>query len=567
MQRIGQVGAFVKVVLGYKALYAVCTQVGASEVTSVVGEENPHAVAPVVDQPGFRWMRVTLFGEVVGTNFERGVGQYPTVGDEVHLVRETDLEGIYGGSDESVGKIPFGEVAGQAGVTARLDISALVSRHVAILGSTGAGKSNLVTVLLRRIAESQLPAARVLLIDPHGEYGTALGESHAKVFSAGPDGRHGQLRVPYWALSLSEFVTIAFGNLPDPALEYVGERVRSLKQQAALSNEFEISPESITADSPIPFSVRRLWYELHGLENATFQEMQVQDESTMSIPEDAGSAATLEAAIYPPAASGSAAPFANRVRRNISRQLALLRSRILDPRFGAVFADDLFEPELDGKCSGDLDALLVDWVGHDRPITAIDVSAVPTEVGPLLVGAILNIVYEALYWGLHLPVGGKNQPLLIVLDEAHRYVPAEEITLSRKVAERIAREGRKYGVGLALVSQRASDVAVGVLSQCGSTIALRCTNSADRRAVAATVSDDLGNLVAMLPSLRTGECLVVGEALQVPSRVRVYLAPERPTGDDPSMPAAWQSARPDPKYYGTLVKAWRTKRMEPLTDA
>lgn len=201
-----------------------------------------------------------------------------------------------------------------------------------------------------------------------------------------------------------------------------------------------------------------------------------------------------------------------------------------------------------------------DWVGHDKPITIFDVSGLPSEVLPTIVGTMLRVVYDMLFWAQDLPIGGRQQPLLVVLDEAHRFVPEGQETSARRTLSMIAKEGRKYGVGLMLVTQRPSEIDTGVLSQCGSLLALRVTNSADRAKVAAAVPDDLGGLVDQLPSLRTGEGVFLGEVMPIPSRVRVRKAKQKPVGDDPKLPDVWQvTPRPDEKLYTDALENWRAQ--------
>ena len=224
---------------------------------------------------------------------------------------------------------------------------------------------------------------------------------------------------------------------------------------------------------------------------------------------------------------------------------------------------DDYHPNQDGKTGEDLDSLLAGWIGAPEPVTVLDVSALPAEVLGLVVGTMVSLVYDTLFWGVNLPVGGKRQPLLLVVDEAHRFLPRDAETAASRACSRIAKEGRKYGVGLLVVTQRPSDVDPGVLSQCGTMIALRVTNGTDRTAVASTVPDDLGGLTALLPSLRTGEGLVLGDALQVPSRVRIDRAPERPVGDDPVLPDAWLVPRPDTAHYTTALVGWRNQTTAP----
>src|SRR3984957_7059536 len=175
--RVGQIGGFFRVPLGYTNLYSVCTQIGADAAPPGSAAENYGA--PLEDDKqlrlsGYRWMTIVLFGEALGGEFERGVGQYPTVGDEVHLVTNDDLKVIYRWAKGKKGTISVGRIAAASGITADLSVAGLVSRHSVIVGSTGAGKSNLVTVLLETVSDGTLPNSRTIVIDPNGAYGKAL---------------------------------------------------------------------------------------------------------------------------------------------------------------------------------------------------------------------------------------------------------------------------------------------------------------------------------------------------------------------------------------------------------
>ena len=412
-------------------------------------------------------------------------------------------------------------------------------------------------ILLRTLGTESYTSARVLVVDPHGEYSSAL-PGHSRVITSGTEEGADAFRVPYWALPFDELMSIAMGQIPERDGEHIRERVRELKTQAAEHLAVRPPTQAITADSPIPFSIRRLWFELEDAERATFSQRD-QTEDTLEERTADGDAERLIAPEYPAATPYNTPPYYNSARRGIRRQLDFMRARLLDSRFRFMFdPSDAWHPSQDGEVRADLDALLAGWVGGPEPVTILDVSGLPSEVLDAVVGTNAgDITYSALFWGMELPVGGKQQPLLVVLDEAHRFLPAGADTSATRACLRIAREGRKYGVGLMTVTQRPSDVDPGVLSQCGTMIALRVTNGADRAAVAATVPDDLGGLTAMLPSLRTGEALVLGDALQVPSRVRIQKAPSRPVGDDPRLPEAWEQPRPDPAGYGEAVARWR----------
>jgi DNA helicase HerA-like ATPase len=561
--RIGQVGGFVRLPLGYSNLFAICTQIGAD---AAPGFGAPEGVLAQLDDDdhlrmaGFRWMTVVLFGEGLNTEFERGISQFPTIGDEVHLVTKDDLKTIYGWSSGKKGTISVGQIAAASGISADISIAGLVSRHSAVIGSTGAGKSNLVTVLLECVADGSLPSARTIVIDPHGEYATALGEK-ARVFRINPDLAAGErpLWVPFWALPFSELQELTLGGLQPNHEAAIRDVVLDMKIAAAANLASPPPPETLTADSPVPFSIKQLWFDLDRFERVTFPVASNQTGENENEALEAGEAQLLRSAVFPAASPYNQAPYKNSRKRNIERPLELLRSRLKDGRYRFLFEPgDGFAPDAHGGIQRDLDALVRDWVGHDRPITVFDVSGLPSDILPTIVGTMLRVIYDMLFWAGNLPISGSNQPLLVVLDEAHRFVPEGHETAARRTLSMIAKEGRKYGVGLMLVTQRPSEIDGGVLSQCGSLIALRVTNSVDRSKVMAAVPDDLGGLVEQLPSLRTGEGIFLGEVMPIPSRVRIRKAKEKPVGDDPSLPAAWQLAeRPNGDLYTEALGNWR----------
>ena len=544
--RVAQVGAFLRIPLGYTQLYAVCTLVGA-------------AAAPTSDEPGVarghHWLSATLFGESIGGVFERGVSQYPTIEDEVHLVTPRDMRVIYG-SIEVERTVTVGEVATSSGISGRLDMGKLVTRHCAVVGSTGSGKSNFLAVLLEAIATQDYPAARVVVIDPHGEYGSAVGE-YGRVFRINPNKGKGEypLYVPYWALPFDELKAIALGQTQQAAEAAIRDEVAALKKDAArhLTNP---PPEiAISADSPIPFNARKLWFDLDDYERQTFQD---NERTILSDKLVKGDPDALMSNKYPAPSPGGKEPYAHPRLRNIAKQLDLMRSRLQDSRFAFLFSPgEELSPDLDGKTRADLHELVCSWIGHDKPISVLDVSGLPSEVLSAIVGTLVRIVYDLLFWALDLPMSGRKQPLLLVLEEAHIFLPEGGDTAAHRTIARIAKEGRKYGVGLCIATQRPTEIESQVLSQCGTMIALRLTNSADRQKVEAAMPDDLGALSGMLPALRTGEGIVVGEAMPIPSRIQFFKARKRLRGDDPEMPQAWREARPDSRDYKAALDNWR----------
>jgi hypothetical protein len=572
--RVGQIGGFFRIPLGYTQLYAVCTQVGADAAPPNMEDASQGGTlerATTDRLSGYRWMTIALFGESIGGQFERGVGQYPTVGDEIHIVTNDDLQIIYGWARSKKGTVPVGTIAAASGISADLNVAGLVSRHSAVVGSTGSGKSNLVSILLNAIACTEFPSARVIVIDPHGEYPTALGDK-AHVFRIRPNEQIGEkpLRVPFWALPFDELQLMTLGGLQPNHEAAIREQVLDFKTASAALLDTPPPAATLTADIPVPFSIKRLWYELDQAERKTFSTTGAnQREEDAYPPEQVGSADTLTPSRYPIASPYNQAPYKNQRKRNIERQLDMMRTRLRDARFSFLFRPGGgYEPSLDGQVNSDLDDLVRDWVGHERQVTVFDVSGLPSEILSAIVGTMLRVVYDMLFWAQELPVGGRQQPLLVVIDEAHRFLPEGGNTPAHRTLSTIAKEGRKYGVGLMLVTQRPSEIDGGVLSQCGSMIALRTTNTADRSKIVAALPDDLGGLADLLPSLRTGEGLFLGEAMAIPSRVRVHKALKKPIGDDPKLPEAWQAAdRPSGEIYTQALANWRAQSTSTETHA
>jgi hypothetical protein len=559
--RVGQVGSFVRIPQGYHDLYGIIADVGATATPETLKDAAAR---------GERWMTVQLVGEIVEAAFERGVSQYPSINDEVHLVTETDLEKIYGTSE--AGQVTIGRLTAAESIPVRIDLDRLITRHSAVLGSTGSGKSTTVASLLRSISSGQgdeksFPSARILLLDVHGEYGKAL-KNVARIFRVNPTEGTEPLFIPYWAMEIGDLLHFLMGKSEEKALSGILDKIVDAKRAAATAANFpgfEVS--SLTSDSPIPFSLKQLWFELIDPEIKTWIDQQ---RSQTAKTED-GDADTLKQPQYPLPGAGSSSPFTNNAGvLSIRRQLTLLRSRLLDRQYDFMLHPGAWEPKLDGSVEADLPQLLEGWIGHDRPITILDLSGIPSVVMTRLIGGILNIIYQGLFWGRELPAGGRKRPQLIVMEEAHRYLGKDGESPAREMVQRIVKEGRKFGVGAMIVSQRPSEIDDTILSQCGTFFALRLSNGSDRSKVQAALPDNLSGVVDSLPVLRTGEAIVIGEAARLPVRCRVTLPHEndRPDSGDPQVASAWSEAQTKADYE-TLVAAWRAqnaKWQKPSTE-
>jgi hypothetical protein len=313
--------------------------------------------------------------------------------------------------------------------------------------------------------------------------------------------------------------------------------------------------EAITANSPIPFSINQLWFELDDFERTTLKA----DRLTPETPVVAGDASTLKSNQYPIPAIGNNPPFVNTKAKGILGFLDGMRSRLLDQSYGFLFQPAGYTPDLVGGTPSDLPHLFSTWFGHSFPVSILDLSAIPSDTMQTISGCILKITYDALYWGQNTLVGGKKQPLLVVLDEAHAYLKAGEESISSRTVQSIAKEGRKYGVGMLLVTQRPSELDETVLSQCGSIIALRMTNTRDKGHVSSAMQDELREMADVLSSLRTGEAIISGEAVRIPSRVKFFQTDNATKSSDPIASKLWTNNRPDATTYETSVRNWRNQ--------
>ncbi len=577
--KIGQVGGFVKIPQGYVNLYGTIIQIGAEAIPESLRNDA---------SAGIRWMTVQLVGEgAVGQPFERGISQYPMIDDEVHIVTEEDLVNIYG-REKGREFVSVGTIAGAENIPALVDINKLITRHSAVVGSTGTGKSTTVAGLVNTLLDiEQFPSSRIVLIDIHGEYGKTFKEK-ANIFRIIPDSEHEKkLVVPYWAMSFDEFVDFTFGETNDSDRAQIAEYVLRLKKLTIHQNPDKydyLDADLITADTPVPFSLRRLVLYLYRLVFSTHSSPQ-SGQKYCEIDEGLDVAKTTEAflEIEGVKQTGSIEPFKQptykpivdrqiylaKISLSLKRQLLQLMARMADPRYDFVLNPEEYGSDEKGAVVSDLDSLLKGWYG-EKQLSVFDVSGVPSSILIDIVGIMLRLMYDSLFWGRKMPQGARERPLLVVMEEAHNYLGTNNNNRAASVVRRIVKEGRKYGIGAMVVSQRPSEIDPTILSQCGTTISLRLTNSNDKGIVASTVSDNLAGLVNMLPILKTGESIIVGEAVRMPMRANIFFPAEalRPDSQDPKVvgeegeaPKGWTKAlQIEVGDYLDITKTWRTQK-------
>jgi len=531
--RIGQIGSFVKIPIGYVDLFGIVTQVGASAVP-----ENQIASQPY----GYRWIKIQLIGEGQRNgSFQRGISQYPTISDEVHLVSEADLKNIYGQPDKPY-FVKIGHIAGAESIPALIDINKLITRHSAVVGTTGSGKSTTVASILNAISDpKRYPSSRTIVFDLHGEYAQAL-KDRANIFKVNADKTEGSIEkdlfIPFWALNFEELCKISFGIFSDEKAENIMlERISLAKLESLKTYPKKgVDTDNLNVDSPIPFSLKELWYNLYIECFATYYSKNRGGVPLDNLAYETDSSGTLlkgkpEIAIPPvfkkPKNDKDDDEKINYLpgTLNLGQQILSLGAKLRLPRFDFLFKPGEWTPDQDGKTIKDLDSLFKDWIGSDKPITILDLSGVPITILNTIIGALLRIIYDGLFWARNLSQGGRNRPLLLLMEEAHNYLNSEGSALS--IVQKIVKEGRKYGIGAMIVSQRPSEVNSTILSQCGTFFALRLANATDRGHITSAVTDNLEGLTSMLPILRTGEAIILGEAVKLPMRTLIDAPPKR----------------------------------------
>lgn len=393
-----------------------------------------------------------------------------------------------------------------------------------------------------------------MLVDPHGEYASAF--PSAKVFKI--NDTTAPLHVPFWLMNFDELAYFLVGAKPTedqrPEHRLLREWITTYKKKHYQLKSGDVNPDFITADSPIPFSARKLWYDMNWWLNATFSES-TKDKQTKDNSEliKEGDYEQLKSAEFKPYPMGSTAPYKSKHQDFYSYEKKLL-SRLNDSRFDFMFHPGEYK---DNSSSKDLHDLLNDWIGSDSKLAILDLSGIPFEVLDITIGLITRFVYDSMFWGRHEPYTGKNRPLLLAYEEAHTYLNKNDNnSYSKNAVERVFKEGRKFGVGALVISQRPSEISETILAQIGTLIALRLTNSGDQSIVKSSSPDNLNSLIDLLPSLRIGEAVIVGESIRIPSRIRIRLNNPRPTSEDPKLVECWKKTHTvsDDNYKPVVTK-------------
>ena len=551
LYKIGQIGTFIKIPIGNITIYGI--------VSSVSNTPNKADENMLRYNFGSRYLTVQLVGEKVGDDdFEKGIGTYPTINDEVHIVTEKDLFDIYGKKDS--GSIEIGKHSSSENLSVYVDIHKLILRHCAILGSTGSGKSNTTVGVLKAILNNY-KGSRVILVDPHGEYPSAFPD--AKVFKINDETN--QLFIPFWLMNFDELAHFLVGAKPTddqrPDYRMFRELITNFKKANCTLKAGDVNPDFVTADSPIPFSARKLWHEMNWWLNASFNSTK-KDEQTRehaAVVNDGDCESLLGAKFTSHLSTASNQPPYKSQHNDFYSYEKKILSRLKDSRYDFLFNPGEYK---DANSPKDLHNLLNEWIGSEKKLAILDLSGIPFEVLDITVGLITRFIYDSMFWGRHEPYTGKNRPLLLAYEEAHSYLSKNENNSYSKIAvEKVFKEGRKFGLGALVISQRPSEISETILAQVGTFVALRLSNSGDQSIIKSSAPDNLNSLIDLLPSLRIGEAIIVGEAIRIPSRVRIKLNIPRPTSDDPKLVEKWSEEHPqNSENYKSVVTRIRQQK-------
>lgn len=501
--KVGQVGTYMRVShYGYQVLTLVESmwqQVGsAGEIVRMVrmnpvGELNQHG------------------------DFYRGIAHYPTTGAEVYIVTAEALSGLFTGYADAEFKV--GKLSSFESIEAYIDASSFFGRHVAILGQSGSGKSWTVTSLIQSALKC-MPNAHMILLDLHGEYG--LKKTDLRSHSAFPKEltrciNADELEMPYWLLTFSDLVELLIDPEDEDApvqIAFLRSTVLELKREA----NAELGTSHITVDTPIYFSLEEM-----------VKRFKVANEATSSF------------------GKGKTALFGR-----FDQLLVKLESRMNDNRY-----DFLLKPKKRNS-SGSLAGLLRDFVGLGEPrakVTVLDLSAVPYDIHATVTSQIGRLAFEFNFWNPRC----REFPIFLICEEAHSYITrgdSSEHKQTRRAMERIAKTGRKYGVGLCVVSQRPHELSETVLAQCNSFICLRISNPDDQEYVRELVPDAAKGMLDALSTLSQGEAIVVGESVPMPIRVQIFRPDPPPNSSDIDYAGQWHHGPADISVED-LVNRWR----------
>ncbi|MGI8525535.1 MAG: helicase HerA domain-containing protein [Pseudolabrys sp.] len=504
------VGKFMGIMNGAKVIIGLVTKI----------EEQPNA-----SQQFRNVAQLDVIGEIDpaasnGGAFQRGVADYPTIGNSAVLMTERELKLIYGNADSD--RAYIGDLQQDASIGVNINIDDLVSKHFAILGTTGVGKSNGVAIILQKILDTR-PNLRIFLVDAHNEYGRCFGDK-AQVLTPR------NLRLPFWLFNFEETVDAFFGGRPgvEEEVDILADVIPLAKAaylqyrgnnaaERALAKRKDPRSAGFTADTPVP-------YRIEDLINLLDERM-----------------GKLEARTQ---------------RVTIHRLITRIQTFRNHPRYAFMFEN----ANIGGDTMAEILSHLFRLPPEGKPMTIMQLAGFPAEVVDSVVSVLCRMAFDFGLWSDGIA------PLLFVCEEAHRYAPADKTIgfgPTRRAMSRIAKEGRKYGVFLGLVTQRPAEIDPTIISQCSTLFVMRLANDRDQSLIRSAVSDGAANLLSFIPTLGIREVFAFGAGVALPTRMRFKEIPpdKRPSNETAGDTRSDAGTTVDRDLISSIVERWRSSTM------
>ena len=455
--------------------------------------------------------------------FRRGISSYPSLGDTVYRASRSELSKAYACDSDT--SIRVGHIQQDPSIPAMIKIDEMLGKHFAVLGTTGTGKSCTVALILRRILEKN-PQAHILLLDVHREYAQSF-KGISEVIT--PD----NMVLPFWLLNFDEAVEILIGQQPGRETDveilrelipmaksrYMGNQRRD-KNGVAQRNGFDSS--NIGVDTPLPYRTS----DLTGILEEYIGKLELR---------------------------GELAPY--------KRLKARIETISRDPRYAFMFGSLTVQDNMAAVL-----ARLFRIPVNGKPIAILELGGLPSEIINVVVSVLARLAFDFGVWS------AGRIPITFVCEEAHRYVPIDKslgFEPTKKSISRIAKEGRKYGVSLCMITQRPAELDPTILSQCNTIFSMRLTNERDQDILRAGISDAAASLLEFMSTMGTGEAITFGEGVALPTRIKFDMLPEDewPKSNTASFTSNWAKDLPDDSFLHEIVHRWRAQTFNPDSAA
>jgi DNA helicase HerA-like ATPase len=505
----GQIGAFVSIPVGKTSVIGMIGRVrvsGYSDSTHTVGSTSAEIAKAKKE------MEIQLVGSVVNGRFEKGVASFPPIGADVFMTDDSDMTTLF--SAYAQFGFAIGDISGFMGERQYIDPNKFFGKHDALLGSTGSGKSTAVASILQKV--QMFTNTHVIILDIHGEYKAAF-RDFGNIINIT------DLELPHWFMNFEE-MRETFVDESEPSAQSQEMVLKDLVLNAKKVKNQTIQ-QFITIDAPV-------YYDL----NEVRAKFQFYDTERIT---GYGGGQSREGPFF----------------GHFTRFLVRLDSRMTDKRYEFMFKPKKFKDSIAIK---DVISRIF-GLDNKKQITVLDLSGVPFDIVNIIVSLLARMVFDFNFWNK----SKSDFPVLLVFEEAHNYLPQVATAhnrAARRTVERIAKEGRKYGVACMIVSQRPSEVSETILSQCNNFITLRLTNPTDQNYVKKLVPDSFSGLFDILPTLRPGEALIIGDSTPLPVRVLLDYPAPPPDSADIKFYDKWVASEKETNVSDVVERWWKQDR-------